>query len=67
MTRKDDRTDIFGIPCEPPKREEGVAQYQRRSMRKLHLAEWHGAEFERLECECRALSSARTRRPVSSV
>jgi hypothetical protein len=53
VTTKDDRTDIFGIPYEPPKREEAVAQYQRRSMHKLHFAEWHGAEFERLQGECR--------------
>jgi len=51
VTTKDDRTDIFGIPYEPPKREEAVAQYQRRSMHKLHIAEWHGAAFDRLEGE----------------
>jgi hypothetical protein len=48
---KDDRTTIFGIPYEPPERDEAVVQYQRRSMHKLHIAEWHGAEFERLEGE----------------
>lgn len=51
MTTKDDRTNIFGIPYESPERDEAVAQYQRRSMHKLHIAEWHGAEFERLERE----------------
>ena len=49
MTMKDDRTDVFGIPYEAPERDEAVAQYQRRSMHKLHIAEWHGAEFEQLE------------------
>jgi hypothetical protein len=48
---KDDRTDIFGIPYEPPERDEAVAQYQRGSMHKLQIADWHGAEFERLEDE----------------
>lgn len=51
MTTKDDRTNIFGIPYQPPPRDEAVAQYQRRSMHKLHIAEWHRAEFERLEEE----------------
>jgi hypothetical protein len=32
-------------------RARAVAQYQRRSMHKLHIAEWHRAEFERLEGE----------------
>jgi hypothetical protein len=51
VTAKDDRTDIFGIPYEPPERDEAVAQYQRGSMHKLQIADWHGAEFERLEDE----------------
>lgn len=51
MTMKDDRTNIFGIPYQSPRRDEAVAQYQRRSMHKLHIAEWHRAEFERLENE----------------
>lgn len=51
MNTKDDRTDVFGIPYKPPERDEAVAQYQRRSMHKLHIAEWHRAEFERLEGE----------------
>src|SRR6266545_1115335 len=46
VTTKDDRTNIFGIPYEPPERDEAVAQYQRRSIHKLHIAEWHGGEFE---------------------
>jgi len=53
VTTKDDRTNIFGIPYQPPGRHEAVAQYQRRSMHKLHIAEWHRAEFERLEDELR--------------
>ncbi len=53
VTTKDDRTNIFGIPYQPPGRDEAVAQYQRRSMHKLHIAEWHRAEFERLEDELR--------------
>jgi hypothetical protein len=31
VTAKDDRTEILGIPYEPPERDEAVAQYQRRS------------------------------------
>jgi hypothetical protein len=49
VTTDDDRSDIFGIPYRPPERDEVVAQYQRRSMHKLHIAEWHWEEFERLE------------------
>ena len=49
VTMKHDKTDVFGIPYEAPERDEAVAQYQRRSMHKLHIAEWHGAEFEQLE------------------
>jgi hypothetical protein len=51
VNTKDDRNDVFGIPYKPPERDEAVAQYQRRSMHKLHIADWHKAEFERLEGE----------------
>jgi len=50
-TTNDGRTDFFGIPYQPPDRDEAVAQYQRRSMHKLHIAEWHGEQFKRLEGE----------------
>jgi hypothetical protein len=51
VNTKDDRTDVFGIPYKPLERDEAIAQYQRRSMHKLHVAEWQRAEFERLEGE----------------
>ena len=51
VNTKDDRTDVFGIPYKPPERDDAIAHYQRRSMHKLHVAEWHRAEFERLEGE----------------
>ncbi len=45
------RTSAFGIPWRLPDRVQAVAQYLSRSMLKLRIAEWHLAEFERLEDE----------------
>lgn len=50
----DDRLSPFGNPSRPD-RDQTVTQYQNRSMHKLHVAEWHRAEFERLEGELTTL------------
>lgn len=39
----------FGVPLRPPDRHTAVGQYLNRSAHKLHVAEYHIGEFERLE------------------
>jgi hypothetical protein len=45
----DNRRDGVGLPYRAPSPEQAAAQYLNRSMHKVHLAEYHLREFERLE------------------